>query len=290
MVPEMPVTTYRELYKASGVVFVNSDNTCVDYPRFEAPNFHFIGGLGANPAKPLEPPFADFVNEAEHGIIVVSFGSFIKRVPDAMMLKMLPVFGYLQQRVIMRYDGDFQNVPSNVMLTKWLPQNDLLGHPKTRLFIAHGGLNGQMEGLYHGIPMVVMPLGMDQDYNALRAHNKKFGIKLDPFTFTSDDLHKVILEILSNEEYTNAIKKCSRISKQFPKAHDTIHFWIEHVLEFGSEHLKPLSMDMPLWKLFMLDILLFFLVLDIIMCYAVYRCCRCCKRCCCKQIDKSKVE
>ena len=61
------------------------------------------------------------------------------------------------------------DVPSNVMLSKWLPQNDLLGHKKTRLFIAHGGNNGQMEGLYHGLPMIVMPFGGDQMYSAWRA-------------------------------------------------------------------------------------------------------------------------
>ena len=291
MSPEMPATTYSELFKASGVVFVNQDNTCMDYPRLEAPNYHFIGGLGASPAKPLEQPFADFINKAEHGVIVVSFGSFIKRVPDAMMLKMLPVFDRLQQRIIMRCEGDFQNVPSNVMLTKWLPQNDLLGHPSIKVFITHGGLNGQMEGRYHGIPMITMPLGADQDYNAKRAHDKKFGIMMDPFSFTSDDLRKAILEILNNDEYTNAIKKCSRISKQFPNAHDTIHFWIEHVLEFGSEHLKPMSMDMPLWKLFMFDVLLFVLIIDIIICYVAYRCCKCCyRRCPSGRPNKPKVE
>ena len=36
------------------------------------------------------------------------------------------------------------------MVEEWVPQNDILGHPKLKLFITHGGNNGQYEALYHG--------------------------------------------------------------------------------------------------------------------------------------------
>jgi UDP:flavonoid glycosyltransferase YjiC (YdhE family) len=45
----------------------------------------------------------------------------------------------------------------NVLFLPWLPQNDLLGHPKTKLFITHCGKNGIFEALYHGIPMIGFP-------------------------------------------------------------------------------------------------------------------------------------
>ena len=39
-------------------------------------------------------------------------------------------------------DKDFK-MPSNVKFLSWLPQNDLLAHNKTKLFITHGGMYGK---------------------------------------------------------------------------------------------------------------------------------------------------
>ena len=47
-----------------------------------------------------------------------------------------------------------EQVPPNVMLFDWIPQNDLLGHRNVKLFITHCGRNGQFEALYHGKPAV----------------------------------------------------------------------------------------------------------------------------------------
>ena len=41
-------------------------------------------------------------------------------------------------------DKDFK-MPSNVKFISWLPQNDLLAHNKTKLFITHGGMYGKVE-------------------------------------------------------------------------------------------------------------------------------------------------
>ena len=45
-----------------------------------------------------------------------------------------------------RYSGSLNennfDKPSNVKFLSWLPQNDLLAHNKTKLFITHGGANG----------------------------------------------------------------------------------------------------------------------------------------------------
>ncbi|OBS67815.1 hypothetical protein A6R68_03644, partial [Neotoma lepida] len=67
------------------------------------------------------------------------------------------------QNVLWRFEGKKPDtLGSNTRLYKWIPQNDLLGHPKTRAFITHGGTNGIYEAIYHGIPVVGIPLFGDQ--------------------------------------------------------------------------------------------------------------------------------
>ena len=281
MAPEKPKTTYRELYLKSEVFLVNNENMCIDYPRVEAPHYHFIGGIAAHQPNPLPKEFNDFYDKAEDGVILVSFGSLIDQATEQMMNKMFDVFKRLKQSIVMRYTGMLNNVPDNVMLAKWLPQNDLLGHPKTKLFITHGGNNGQMEGLYHGVQMLVVPFALDQSFNADRVVGMKLGKSLPPFTFETEELYDTLVEMLTNPIYSNNIKRCSRINKSFPSPHEKLNFWVNHVVEFGGDHLKPPYIDMPLYQYFMLDILLFLLCTTVASLYVTFRCCMCMKRKCC---------
>ena len=79
-------------------------------------------------------------------------------------------------------------------LLSWLPQNDILGHPKTRLFIGHAGLNGILESTYHGVPMICSPFFGDQFINAKIAKEAGFAEVVD-------------LEATSPEEFVSLIHK-----------------------------------------------------------------------------------
>ena len=64
-------------------------------------------------------------------------------------------------------DGKSSTIGSNVKVSSWLPQNDVLGHLKTRPFIGHAGMNGILEAAYHGVPMICVPFSGDQFDNAV---------------------------------------------------------------------------------------------------------------------------
>ncbi|ODM91121.1 UDP-glucuronosyltransferase 3A1 [Orchesella cincta] len=44
-----------------------------------------------------------------------------------------------------------------------------LGHPNIRLFITHGGLLSTQESIYHGVPVLGIPVFADQDLNVMQA-------------------------------------------------------------------------------------------------------------------------
>ena len=55
-------------------------------------------------------------------------------MPNKHLDTFLKTFGRLSQKVIWKWDSDEQpeNVPPNVLLSKWLPQQDLFGMYTTK--------------------------------------------------------------------------------------------------------------------------------------------------------------
>ncbi len=62
-----------------------------------------------------------------------------------------------------------------------------------KLFISHGGLGGLAEGVYHGVPMVIMPAFGDQHSNAARATRQGYGIQVDWVGLTEEKLRYVTM-------------------------------------------------------------------------------------------------
>lgn len=88
---------------------------------------------------------------AEHGVILFTMGFIFspKVVPKERVDSLLAAFGRLPQRVIVKFDTQVEGCPSNVLIKPFLPQQDILSHPKTILFVTHCGMHGVMEAIYH---------------------------------------------------------------------------------------------------------------------------------------------
>lgn len=73
----------------------------------------------------------DFVNGADHGVILFSLGSVISAssMTKDKMDGIFETFSKLKQRVIVKLDDieNYKSQSSNVKIVKWLPQRDLLG-------------------------------------------------------------------------------------------------------------------------------------------------------------------
>jgi len=89
------------------------------------------------------------------------------------------------------------SVSENVKVLSWLPQNDILGHPKTRLFVAHAGINGLYESTYHGVPMICSPFFGDQPVNAQMAKQSGFAEVMDLETTSAEDFVSLIHKVLT---------------------------------------------------------------------------------------------
>jgi MGT family glycosyltransferase len=85
----------------------------------------------------------------------------------------------------------------NMTGAEFLPQTRVL--PQVDLVITHGGNNTVTESLYFGKPMVVLPLFWDQYDNAQRVHDTGFGVRLDTYGHTREQLTGAIDGLLADE-------------------------------------------------------------------------------------------
>lgn len=99
----------------------------------------------------------------------------------------------------MKWESDeLKGKPSNVLISKWVPQDDLLAHPNVKAFISHCGLGSVAESKYHGVPIVAMPIGIDQITNADAIVDEGWAFKADFDNMNEKELMNAIKEVLNN--------------------------------------------------------------------------------------------
>ncbi|KAJ8286688.1 hypothetical protein GJAV_G00042020 [Gymnothorax javanicus] len=217
----------------------------LEYPRPFLPNFQFVGGLHCKPAKPLPEDMEEFVQSSgEDGIVVFSMGSMIKNMTKERTETIASALGQIPQKVLWRYSGEKPDaLAPNTKIYDWIPQNDLLGHSKIKAFVTHGGTNGIYEAIYHGVPMVGIPLFGDQSDNMLHMKTKGAAIILDFNHFQAQDLVEGLKAVIYEPLYKESAMKLSRIHHDQPMTPlDRAVFWIEFVMRNkGAKHLRVQS-------------------------------------------------
>ncbi|XP_021066092.1 UDP-glucuronosyltransferase 2A2 isoform X1 [Mus pahari] len=248
-----------------------------EFPRPYLPNFEFVGGLHCKPAKPLPKEMEEFVQTSgEHGIVVFSLGSMVKNLTDEKANLIASALAQIPQKVLWRYKGKIPaTLGSNTRLFDWIPQNDLLGHPKTRAFITHGGTNGIYEAIYHGIPMVGVPMFADQPDNIAHMKAKGAAVEVNMNTMTSSDLLNALRTVINEPSYKENAMRLSRIHHDQPvKPLDRAVFWIEFVMRHkGAKHLRVAAHDLSWFQYHSLDVIGFLLACVSSAILLVAKCC-----------------
>lgn len=105
----------------------------------------------------------DFLDAAKYGVVLVTLNpNFQSHSPQAFDL-LINEFGKIKQRILMKWSGNtIDKIPSNIMMRRYFSQSDVLTHPHIKLFISHGDSIGIQESIYRGIPMLGIPLTLEQ--------------------------------------------------------------------------------------------------------------------------------
>ncbi|KAK5648755.1 hypothetical protein RI129_003647 [Pyrocoelia pectoralis] len=241
-------------------ILISNYDPILCFPLALPPNIIPAGGLHIESVKPLPNDLKTIVDNAKEGLIIFTLGSHLRS--DHMSISkrttILNAFAKLPQTIFWKFESEIDDLPKNVIVRKWLPQNDILGNSKTKLLITHGGGLSTQEAMNHGIPVIAIPFNTDQYANAEKLANRNMAKILSYEDITTDSLHSAITEILNNPMYSTNIKQLSQRYKNRPEHPlKKAVFWVEYVLRHGSANFLNLaSRDMYTYQAASYDVIM----------------------------------
>ena len=230
-----------------------------------------IGGAHLKPGKPLPSDLQNYMDSHPEGVVYVSFGSTFKasEMKKEQKLVFINSFKMLNIPIIWKWnDDDLSEIPRNVRVEKWVPQNDLLAHPNLKVFVTHGGLLSTQEALYHGIPLVGVPLAQDQISNVVRAEKNGFAIKVNLDNISVESLVSAIKKAMVDVNIQKSVERMHNLfvatdvqgtKTPLEKGIDAVEFVIKHQY---CDFLKPQPLQASWYKVYGYD--LFAVVLGVL--------------------------
>nr|XP_053635837.1 UDP-glycosyltransferase UGT5-like isoform X3 [Cherax quadricarinatus] len=194
------------------------------------------------------------------GVIYFNLGSLASSgdIPVEYRNLFIQAFRRLPQRVIWKYEGELKNISDNVMLTKWLPQQDILAHDNVKVFITHCGLLSLQESIYHATPLLALPIFADQPRNAMFVRNSELGHFLLWEELTEDMIIDALTDIITDPKYKENVSRMSMLLRdQVTTSKERAVFWTEYVIRHhGAPHLRSPAAQLSWVEFLMLDVIL----------------------------------
>ncbi|MBM7608615.1 MGT family glycosyltransferase [Lysinibacillus composti] len=169
----------------------------------------------------------------DKSLIYISLGTVFNQFVDFYKL-CIEAFGNTDHTIVMSIGEkvkitELGEIPGNFIVENYIPQTEVLKY--TKLFITHGGMNSTLEGLYYGVPLIVIPLSADQPIIAQQVSDIGAGVKLHMQSLTPHNLIETVEYVLSNPSFKeNAIN----IGESFRKS-GGYHKTVDEIFEFKSQ-------------------------------------------------------
>ncbi|KNC25155.1 hypothetical protein FF38_08248 [Lucilia cuprina] len=254
----------EEVYKNVSLVLTNHHFSQGPI-RPNVPALIEIGGIQIKEKPdPLPQDLAEIIESSDKGVIFFSLGTNVQgsNLSKDKAKMIFNVLSKLPYTVLLKWgDSDFPGQSKNMIYRSWLPQDDILAHPKVKLFITHGGMGSVVESQYHGVPMVGIPFFGDQHSNIANVVKSGFGLGLEYARFSEEAFRQAVVEVLENPTYTQNVQKFSELYRDRPMTpRQLVRYWVDYVIRHnGAKHMQSPAINMTWWQLYSLDVIAFLL-------------------------------
>ena len=184
----------------------------LDYPFPVPEHMRLVGTMVPPlPEAPDDDGLAAWLDERE-SVVYMGFGTITRLTADQVraLLEVTRGLAARDTHVLWKLPAEQQHLlppadelPDNLRVESWVPsQLDVLAHPNVRLFFTHAGGNGFHEGLHFGKPLVVRPLWVDCDDQAVRGRDFGVSLTLDrPETIDVADVLDKLTRVLDERGF-----------------------------------------------------------------------------------------
>ncbi len=268
-----------EIEKQTKLILLNADNA-IDYSEPLQANMILVGGLQITEPKELPKDIKTFVESGKKGTVLMSLGTNIQSstLGEKALTAILKTFESIPDyNFIWKFEAEPSDLPvkpaKNVMVSKFLPQNDLLASDHLKAFDTHSGGLSTQESLWYGKPMVGIPFIADQYRTVEKSVRMEVAVRLDFSSLTEQNFRDAILEVLQNPKYTEKARKISNLYQDKPmKPIDTAVYWIEFVMRHpDAPFLKSPTHELGFLASNSLDVYLFIIVCIHLIFYIVFK-------------------
>ncbi|XP_075986013.1 UDP-glucosyltransferase 2-like [Anticarsia gemmatalis] len=240
-----------------------------DSNRPVPPNVVYIWGVHKRPEKELPEDLKTYLDSSKNGVIYMSLGTNVRPslLPPEKVQMIVKAFSKLPYDVLWKWDKDeLPGRSKNIRIFKWLPQSDLLRHPKIKVFITQGGLQSTDEAITAGVPLIGIPMLGDQWYNVEKYIHHNIGIKLDINTLKEEELRSAIDTVIADPSYRQNIIRLRELMRDEPmKPLDRAVWWTEYVLRHGgAKHLRSPAANISWTELIELELVLIVLFVFVV--------------------------
>ncbi|KAG4078371.1 hypothetical protein HA402_013081 [Bradysia odoriphaga] len=267
-------------------IYLTNYEPVVDEAQQLPPNVIGVGGLQIKKPSPLPDELREVADSASNGLILFSLGTNANsdELGESIVQNILEAFTIFPEYTFfwkMDLEGDDIRMPDNVVIRNWFPQNDVLAHKNTKLFITHGGLMSTQEAIWHGVPMLGIPMFFDQYSNIHKAVDKGIAEVLYVSDISIENLCEKILLMTMNPKYKEKIRIYSnafRDQKETPL--ERAVWWIEWTMRHPVQTvLQGYGRDLNFFQIESMDVIGFVtIVIGLLICgimMLVIKCIRC---------------
>jgi UDP:flavonoid glycosyltransferase YjiC (YdhE family) len=167
----------------------------VDFPA----NVVHAGPLGVT-----RPPHGGSISEGRP-LVLLSFSTTVMQGQEALIQRVCDAIAGQGVDAILTLgpavSAEAIRVPANIEASPYGDHDELL--PACTAVVTHGGLGTTLRSLAHGTPLLLLPLGRDQEFNAGRVVELGAGIRL-PVNASAPEIASGLLELLVQPQFREA--------------------------------------------------------------------------------------
>ncbi|CAK5084559.1 unnamed protein product [Meloidogyne enterolobii] len=207
---------------------------------------------------------SQFINNSneERGFILITGGFTIQwaNAPKDVIENLLGAIREMNDtRFVWQYNGPaLQNPPSNLFTLEWLPQQQLLAHPKCKGHLSHGGLNSVIESVWHGTPIIGWPLTATAKDNLLRVTARQAGLMIEQKRPTEKQFLSAFKRIyIKFYKEEMLVFQDMLIDVPYTELNHSA-FWVEFIVRHQEvPHARSGADDLNIFQYFLVDVTLF---------------------------------